>query len=451
MSLTVSSSLKAHLAQPYQTTCTLWRSQLVPPASTVLGFTDLDRDITFGGVLFKAQTGYTRTDIAGADDLSVDNMEVDGVISAPSITEDDLRIGKWDYAAIKVSMVNWAGLLERFLVTSITRTGSIAFVTTSVPFTLPAGGVIEVSGADQPEYNGSQVVTVISSASFQYTVSGTPTTPATGTIFFSPNMGEMILRSGHIGEVTLERNTFKAELMGLTQAYTRTLGEITSAGCRAELGDARCKVVLDPTFTVNSTLTDVNPNKITFYDTARTEPGPTGDTAITNITNANPGVVTVSDISTFFEGEAVTISANSGMPLLNNTTFIRNINTGANTFELGIDTTNVAIYGTYAGGGVLTPLGADSGYFDFGIMTMTDGVCDGLSMEVRSYVPGQWIMQLPFADGLLTPSPGDSYRMVAGCDKSLATCKAKFSNVLNMRAEPFLPGIDKIVQVGKQG
>ena len=193
----------------------------------------------------------------------------------------------------------------------------------------------------------------------------------------------------------------------------------------------------------------MNPNKVVFYDSARTEPGPTGGIAITGISNANPGVVTLADGSSFSDGEAVMLSTIVGMPLLNTSTFIRNL--VGNTFNLGVDTTDTAIWGTYASGGICTPLGASSGYFAFGIMTMTSGAADGLSMEVRDYVPGQWIMQLPFADGLLTPIAGDTYTMVAGCDKSQSTCHDKFSNVINMRAEPALPGLDKIVQVGKQG
>jgi hypothetical protein len=444
MSLTIGAAFKAHLASPYQTTCTIWKVTLTN--GTVLGFTDLDRDILFGGVTFKAQTGYTRTDIAGNSDLSVDNMEVDGVIDAPSITENDLREGIWDYADIKVSLINWAPMFLRYPVSTVIRTGSVVTVSTTITTPLFTGGRVEISGASPTDYNGSWSVTG-NSGNFAFTIGTTPTTPATGTIWFSPNMGEMILRSGKIGEVTLERNTFKAELRGLTQAYSRTLGELTSAGCRAQLGDTRCKVALGP-FTVTSTLTNVNPDQIIFYDTARTEPGPTGGIAITGISNANPGVVSVASGTTLFNDEAVTLSAIVGMPLLNNTTVIRGLS--GNSFQLGVDTSNTTIWGTYASGGMVTPLGADSGYFDFGLMTMNTGVCAGLSMEVRSYVPGQWIMQLPFADGLLTPSPGDSYTMIAGCDKSMSTCNTKFSNVINFRGEPYLPGLDKIVQVGKQ-
>lgn len=259
-------------------------------------------------------------------------------------------------------------------------------------------------------------------------------------------MGVLRLPGWRLGQVTVLRNTFTTEIRGIMQAYTRTIGELTQPGCRAQLYDARCKVA-PGSFTVTSALTGVSADQITLYDTARAEPGPTGNIAITAITQANPGVVTLADASSFSNGEAILLYGITGaglMPTLNAQTIIRNINLGANTFELGIST---VAYGAYGGGGNCVPLGSSSGYFDFGLMTFTSGANNGLSGEVRNYAPGVWTLELPFP---YTINIGDTYTMRAGCDKSLATCKAKFSNVVNMRGEPYLPGIDKIVQIGKQ-
>lgn len=68
-------------------------------------------------------------------------------------------------------------------VTSITRSGATATVTTGVAHNLVTGNKVVIRGANEPEYNGgSKVVTVTSTTTFTYTVSGTPATPATGTI-----------------------------------------------------------------------------------------------------------------------------------------------------------------------------------------------------------------------------------------------------------------------------
>lgn len=64
---------------------------------------------------------------------------------------------------------------------TLTRSGATATFTASRPHKLQLGDTVIISGAEQDEYNGSFTVTnVVSSTVFEYTVSGTPTTPATG-------------------------------------------------------------------------------------------------------------------------------------------------------------------------------------------------------------------------------------------------------------------------------
>lgn len=64
---------------------------------------------------------------------------------------------------------------------TITRSGSVATVSHTA-HGVPDGTRIWIEDADQNEYNGVHVVTFIDVDSYSYTVSGTPTTPATGTI-----------------------------------------------------------------------------------------------------------------------------------------------------------------------------------------------------------------------------------------------------------------------------
>ena len=66
-------------------------------------------------------------------------------------------------------------------VTTITRASATATVTaTAHSFT--TGDQVNIRGADQAEYNGDFTVTVTNADTFTYTVSGSPATPATGTI-----------------------------------------------------------------------------------------------------------------------------------------------------------------------------------------------------------------------------------------------------------------------------
>lgn len=89
-------------------------------------------------------------------------------------------------------------------------------------------------------------------------------------------------------------------------------------------------------------LTDHSPIRESFADSQR----------ITNITQANPAVVTYAGNDNFTNGDRVRLSGISGMIELNDKTFeIANVNTGSNTFELvGVDSSG---YTAYSSGGII--------------------------------------------------------------------------------------------------
>jgi uncharacterized phage protein (TIGR02218 family) len=82
-------------------------------------------------------------------------------------------------------------------------------------------------------------------------------------------MGDLKLRKGFLGNVKLNRVGFEAEVRGLMERFQRTILEVYTPGCRADLGDARCTVNL-ASFTVTGSITSFT-NRRTFRDTTRTE------------------------------------------------------------------------------------------------------------------------------------------------------------------------------------
>ena len=91
-----------------------------------------------------------------------------------------------------------------------------------------------------------------------------------------------------------------------------------------------------------------------------------------------------------------------------------------------------------------------TGFFDYGKVTWTSGDNVGLSMEVKTFIQGsppaaQITLQLPMPHGV---DIGDTFTIQAGCDKSLATCKAKFNNVINFQGFPYVPGMDRMISGG---
>jgi uncharacterized phage protein (TIGR02218 family) len=90
----------------------------------------------------------------------------------------------------------------------------------------------------------------------------------------------------------------------------------------------------------------------------------------------------------------------------------------------------------------------DDGWFALGRLTWTSGANEGLTAEVRGHGGAEielW-RAAPYA-----VEAGDTAVMVAGCDKRFATCRAKFSNGLNFRGCPHMPGNDWVTSYPATG
>jgi hypothetical protein len=110
---TISAALAQHLAGEVTTMATCWR--ITRRDGVVLGFTDDVRDLEVDGLTYEAASGYIRTAIRGTADLSVDNLEVESVFSDDGITEEDLRTGKYDFAEVRMFLVNYENLAQGIL------------------------------------------------------------------------------------------------------------------------------------------------------------------------------------------------------------------------------------------------------------------------------------------------------------------------------------------------
>jgi uncharacterized phage protein (TIGR02218 family) len=98
--LTLSPAYTTHLAGEVTELATCWL--ITRRDAVVRGFTDYPSDLTVNGVLYQAALGYSATDVTTSGDLAVDNLNLQGFIDSPSITEPDLMAGLWDYAAVEI-------------------------------------------------------------------------------------------------------------------------------------------------------------------------------------------------------------------------------------------------------------------------------------------------------------------------------------------------------------
>lgn len=166
-----------------------------------------------------------------------------------------------------------------------------------------------------------------------------------------------VIRSATIGKIVRRDDAFVAELESRTRALDQPNGRYVTRLCDAELGDARCTVLL----------------------------------AQADFSGAG-AVVTVGPSDTF---------AVSGLDAF------------------------------------------AAGWFSNGILTWTGGTRIGRSDRVADHRLENEAAVLRMSSPLGPPiTSGDTFTIVAGCDKSFATCKAKFSNPLNFRGFPHLPGND---------
>ncbi len=87
--------------------------------------------------------------------------------------------------------------------------------------------------------------------------------------------------------------------------------------------------------------------------------------------------------------------------------------------------------------------GAEPGWFAFGTLTWATGERSGRVERIVDHrvAGGDVLLVLQPRVGPAV-SVSDVFSVVAGCDKKFATCKAKFSNAVNFRGFPHLPGND---------
>jgi len=92
--------------------------------------------------------------------------------------------------------------------------------------------------------------------------------------------------------------------------------------------------------------------------------------------------------------------------------------------------------------------GQSDGFFSNGCITFISGENNGLSREVllHTYSGGTHEFKL-FLPMVFAIKSGDAFSVVAGCNKTSSVCKNKFSNLINMRAELFIPGADVMSQI----
>lgn len=103
---TLAAGATTHLAAERTTLCMIWK--ITRRDATVLGFTDYHENLTVGGLVYVSQIGMVRaTAVSGSSDLSVANADIETVLDSDAIDREDLQAGLYDYADVRISLVNY--------------------------------------------------------------------------------------------------------------------------------------------------------------------------------------------------------------------------------------------------------------------------------------------------------------------------------------------------------
>ena len=105
--------LQAHLDGEVTTLCSAWR--VTRRDGTVMGFTDHDHDLSFGGLTYLAASGFAASEAEDGNGLSAEGGDVSGGFSADAIRAEDLSAGRYDGAKVEVYTVNWQDPAQRLL------------------------------------------------------------------------------------------------------------------------------------------------------------------------------------------------------------------------------------------------------------------------------------------------------------------------------------------------
>lgn len=112
----------------------------------------------------------------------------------------------------------------------------------------------------------------------------------------------------------------------------------------------------------------------------------------------------------------------------------------------GFRTTGVVV--AHIGGAIAANLASafDDDFFTGGRLSFTSGADMGARTTIKSHrrfgATASFSLWTPLS-GVI--APGDAIEVVAGCDKSAATCQRKFSNIVNFRGFPHMPGNDRVI------
>jgi hypothetical protein len=524
----ISAPLTTHLGLSVTTLATLW--ELTRTDGVQFFFTDHDKDISFNGNTYLASSGYKRTAVSNQVGLSVDNIDVEGVFDGNQLDEDELRVGLFDYAEIKMMVINYESTSDGVLKLRRGKLGEVAFTPQGF-YKAELRGMSQVLsqnmvemytaecrvdlgdpkcmipvfpsvlGREQAVLEGefyrvpTKTLTGIDwlglglnmgfenevAGLAKATINGWTVNSGTWNVFASdqgltPDEGSLFLSGGDTASGSMEQ-TIDLEAIGVS------LTEIDAGNATADFSVRRAN---------QSTILDTGRVIVQFRDANQITLSTPLDTTSEAITPEDTWVTrsftgTALPANTRFIRISISYSRVSGGEAdtsFDNLVLTVHDTTSTNAFQeiyenrvyevtvAGTTAVGQPVYDTTIGNttvdGTATLTARDAfmrhghisdvidnktleisvsearavdGWFDQGAMVFESTNNTGKAHEVRDWTQAD-SRSVSFLPPPFPATAGAKIRIYPGCDKRLTTCINKFTNAINFRGEPFIPGQD---------
>jgi hypothetical protein len=525
-------ALQKHLQQSTTTITTLWK--ITRMDGKVFAFTELDRDVTYLGRVYKSTGGFNKSAVKSTGTFSVDNLEVNGFLSDETIPDDELRNGAFDYAEVEIFLINYMDTSMGDLKLRYGFFGEVRSAPSGM-FLVELRGLIQllqvrigetyvpeckadlgdkrcqvvlspdpykqshaykvgdrmIIATEGPDDLYQPVSLLIQNPGFEGETGWSNPSRIEGTINLDPYtppggdpdenqffccLSLPIARASQSGIILnapsafIDTGKLTLKIMALTAALELNSGAavqiiFTNAGggaissftqdfgvqtpervwressfeCPIPVGSRKVSISLagynhDPMGFQQTCFDNIRgeihfPDPEEYVEENQLDYRIYGGVEWEASTAGLSGTLTKDD---FIDQTEVVDGAVTWVQVAPKHMFLGTVSENA-TISTQLKTVSAAI------------TGKPTGWFDWGVLKFLTGQNRGRAVEVQVHVGGSLTLAMP----LPYPSQaGDVFQLHTGCDKSRETCFAKFNNILNLRGEPDVPGMNQYFKVG---
>jgi len=487
----ISKNLKTHLKGGVTTISTLWK--VTRRDGRIFGYTDAVNDLTVLGVLFKSGTGFSASAISHSAKFNTEHIEVDGFtpiggIDDVDITDKDLLDGKYDFADVEISQVNYErpgdgqvkilkGHLGQFelkhnqfrvelislgaaaqhkigAIYSLSCRAKLGDLQCKIPLATTAQELIfQVAG---PMVAGDTISVEVSGRDINDLIVGGPLTSG-DKMFVTIDGVELVQSFASNNDTTIDGLALQINAQPNVESAIRTGTDtirVTSVGDNTAVAIISFQII--GTAPPSAVISNIDGANILVSQVFSADSNSTMDLfaaklqlrprILSAVVSSVTGTDTERDIilKAGVNGTDIQLANELISPSTNNIIITQTVAGSAGQTFNGVVSSASSRQRFLA----LMPLNV-TGDFDFGVLTWINGENQGRQMEVKAFINdgfGLTINQgaagaifdlfLPMSSQI---NAGDNFTVNRGCDYKFITCKDKFDNVKNFRGEPHIP------------